>query len=179
MNQSGLTLLELVVTLAVLAIMLTIAIPGFTAIIHASRLSTATNDMVAALHLARSEAIKRNSRAVLCKSADGLACSASGGWDQGWVAFHDANNNAVLDADETPIRVQAALPNGLRLSGNSPVSRYISYAPTGSAKLLSGAFQAGTLTLCRESASSVEGRQIIISSTGRPRTKKVSLSACP
>ncbi len=179
MNQSGLTLLELVVTLAVLAIMLTIAIPGFTAIIHASRLSTATNDMVAALHLARSEAIKRNGRAVLCKSADGLACSASGGWDQGWMVFHDANNNAALDAGETSIRTQSALPNGLRLTGNSPVSHYISYAPTGATKQSSGALQMGTLTLCQESTSSVEGRQIIISRTGRPRTKKVSLSACP
>ena len=166
-------------TLAVLAILLTIAIPGFGAMIYSSRLSSTTNDMVAALYLVRSEAIKRNGRAVLCKSANGLTCSASGGWDQGWVAFYDANNNAALDAGETLIRMQAALPQCLRLTGNSPVSRYISYAPGGATRLLSGAFQAGTLTLCQESATSVEGRQIIISSTGRPRTKKVSLSACP
>lgn len=166
-------------TLAVLAILLTIAIPGFGAMIYSSRLSSTTNDMVAALYLVRSEAIKRNGRAVLCKSANGLICSASGGWDQGWVAFHDANNNAALDGGETLIRMQAALPQGLRLTGNSPISRYVSYTPGGATKLLSGAFQAGTFTLCQESATSVEGRQIIISSTGRPRTKKVSLSACP
>lgn len=179
MRQSGLTLLEMVVTLAVLAILLTIAIPSFSAVMYTSRLSSATNDLVAALHLVRSEAIKRNGRAVLCKSSNGLACSASGTWEQGWMVFHDANNNAAQDAGETLIRAQAALPEGLRLTGNSPVSRYISYTPSGTAKFISGAFQAGTLTLCQQSASRVEGRQIVISRTGRPRTQKVSLAACP
>lgn len=178
MKQSGTTLSELIVVLAVAAILLSIGIPGFASFSGNSRLAGATNALVSSLHLARSEAIKRNSRAVLCKSASGAACSASGDWQQGWIVFHDANNNAALDAGEAVVLTQPALPSGLLLTGNSPVSTYISYAPAGAARLISGAWQFGTLTLCQQKTLGQGGaRQIVISSTGRPRT--VRLASCP
>ena len=134
--------------------------------------------LVSSLHLARSEAIKRNARAAMCPSITGTSC-ADGGWHQGWVVFHDTNNNAELDAAELVILRQPSMPEGFRLTGNTPVSRYISYSPTGSARMISGAFQAGTLTVCRESPTQGEAKQIIISSTGRPRTVKAVLASCP
>jgi type IV fimbrial biogenesis protein FimT len=143
-----------------------------------SRLTTLANSFLSNLYLARSEAIKRNSRAVLCKSSDGLACSDSGGWHQGWILFHDANNNAALDASEAVILTQSALPPGFMLTGNMPVARYISYSAIGATELTSGAFQAGTLTLCSNSSSSGNARHIVISSTGRPRIQRASLSSC-
>lgn len=179
MRQSGTTLLELMVVLAVSAILLTVGIPSFAAFIDASRLTGATNALVSSLHLARSEAIKRNARAVMCPSVTGTSCAGSGGWHQGWIVFHDANNNAARDAAESVILRQPSMPEGFRLTGNTPVSRYISYSPTGSARMISGAFQAGTLTVCRESPAQSEARQIIISSTGRPRTVKKVLASCP
>lgn len=177
MNQSGVTLIELMVVLAVSAILLSIGIPSFASFIGSSRLASATNELVSSLHLARSEAIKRNSRAALCKSASGVACSSSGGWQQGWIVFHDANNNAALDAGEALILTRPALPSGLLLTGNGPVSNYISYAPSGAARLVSGAWQFGTLTLCQQSTGQGGARQIVISSTGRVRT--VRLASCP
>jgi type IV fimbrial biogenesis protein FimT len=165
--------------MAVMAILLTLAVPAFSEVMVSSRLTTLANSFLSNLYLARSEAIKRNSRAVLCKSSNGLACSDSGGWHQGWILFHDANNNAVLDASESVILTQPALPSGFLLTGNTPVAEYISYSSTGGAKLTSGAFQAGTLTLCSDSSSSVNARKIVISSTGRPRIQKLSLSSCP
>lgn len=179
MKQSGVTLLELMVVLAVSSILLGIGLPSFASLVHASRLSSATNEMVSSLHLARSEAIKRSSRVVMCTSATGTSCVASGGWDQGWVVFHDANNNAVLDAGETVILARKAFPAGFILTGNEPVMKYISYTPGGATKLISGAFQAGTLTFCNESEAPGAARQVIISSTGRPRTVKVVLASCP
>lgn len=179
MKHSGATLLELMVVLAVSAILLGIGIPSFAAFTSSSRLASATNELVSSLHLARSEAIKRNSRTVMCTSATGTACADSGGWHQGWLVFHDANNNAVLDAGETVILARQALPAGFSLTGNEHVSKYISYTPGGATKLISGAFQAGTLTLCNESGAPGAARQVIISSTGRPRTVKVVLASCP
>lgn len=177
MKQTGATLLELMVVLAVSAILLTVGIPGFAALVRTSNLTSATNLMVSSLHLTRSEAIKRNTRAVMCASATGTSCT-DGGWHNGWLVFHDANNNAELDAGESVILQQPATPVGFRLIGNAPVSRYISYSSTGAAKLVSGAFQAGTLTVCDASDPS-GARQVIVSSTGRPRTIKAVLASCP
>jgi type IV fimbrial biogenesis protein FimT len=179
MKQSGATLLELMVVLAVSAILLGIGIPSFAAFTSSSRLASATNELVSSLHLARSEAIKRNSRTVMCTSATGTACADSGGWHQGWLVFHDANNNAGLDAGETVFLARQALPAGFSLTGNQHVSKYISYTPGGATKLISGAFQAGTLILCNESGSLNSARKVVISSTGRPRTEKITLASCP
>jgi type IV fimbrial biogenesis protein FimT len=178
MKQSGATLLELMIVLAVSAILLTVGIPSFASLLRTSHLTSATNVLISSLHLTRSEAIKRNARAVMCPSVTGNSC-VDGGWNQGWVVFHDANNNTELDTTESVILRQSAMPEGFRLTGNKHVSRYISYSPAGSAKLVSGAFQAGTLTVCRASPEQTEARKIIISSTGRPRTVKVVLASCP
>ena len=179
MKQSGATLLELMVVLAVSAILLGIGIPGLTALSSSSRLVSATNELVSSLHLARSEAIKRNSRVVMCKSATGTSCAASGGWHQGWLVFHDPNNNAALDANETVILARPFFPGGINLNGNQWIARYISYTPSGATRMVSGVLQVGTLTVCNVSASSGTAREIIISSTGRPRTVKVVLASCP
>jgi type IV fimbrial biogenesis protein FimT len=179
MKNSGATLLELLVVLAIAAILLTIGIPSFASLAHSSRLSTATNELLASLHLARSEAIKRRGRTVLCPSATGAACAVSGGWHQGWVVFHDANNNAVLDTGETVILTRQTLPAGFSLTGNKWISKYISYTPGGATRTISGLLQVGTLTLCNESGTPGAARQVVISSTGRPRTVKVMLASCP
>jgi type IV fimbrial biogenesis protein FimT len=179
MKDGGATLLELMVVLAVSAILLTVGIPGFATLVQSTRLSGTTNALLSSLHLARSEAIKRNARAAMCPSITGTSCAGSGGWHQGWIVFHDANNNAARDAAESVILRQPAMPEGFLLTGNTSVSRYISYSPTGSARMISGAFQAGTLTACRESPARSDARQVIISSTGRPRTVKKVLASCP
>ena len=104
---------------------------------------------MASLHLARNEAIKRNGRVVLCKTTDGIHCAASGGWEQGWIVFHDVNNNSLREESEQIIQHQIALSGSLRMTGNTPVARYVSYGPMGGTQLVGGAFQAGTLTLCQ------------------------------
>ena len=179
MKQSGVTLLELMVVLAIAAILLLAGIPSFASLINSTRLSTATNEMISSLHLTRSEAIKRNSRAVMCTSATGTSCAVSGGWHQGWLVFHDANNNAKLDLGETVVLTRQALPAGLWATSTGTTARYVSYAPSGGTKQVSGAWQGGTLTLCNESGSLNSARKVIISSTGRPRTEKTTLASCP
>jgi type IV fimbrial biogenesis protein FimT len=179
MKQIGATLAELMVVLAIAAILAGLAIPGFASLVHSSRLSAATTELLVSLHLARSEAIKRNSRTVVCISADGSTCATVGGWQQGWLIFHDANNNSALDPGEAVIHVRQALPDSIRLTGNSTVSKYISYAPSGGTKSVTGAFQAGTLTVCNVADASGAARRVVISSTGRPRVARVTLASCP
>jgi type IV fimbrial biogenesis protein FimT len=174
----GFTLTELLVVMAIVAVLATVGMPSMAAIIGSIRLSSASNVFLSNLHLARSEAIKRNSRVVLCKSADGISCAGTGGWEQGWIVFHDANNNSSLDSGEAVIERARPLAGDLRFTGNFSVARYVSFVSTGATKLVSGSFQAGTLTLCRQSATGGEARQIIVNAVGRPRTQKVVVDTC-
>jgi type IV fimbrial biogenesis protein FimT len=147
-------------------------------VVNSIRLTSASNNFLSHMYLARSEAIKRNARVALCKSADGATCASSGGWEQGWVVFHDTNNNGLLDAGEPVIARQQALPAALRLTGNQNVAKYVSFEPSGATRTVGGAFQAGTLTLCRQSVASNEARQIILNAVGRPRVQRLEIASC-
>jgi type IV fimbrial biogenesis protein FimT len=85
-RQKGFTLLELMFTIAVAAIVLSFGVPGFMSFIQNNRAVTHTNDLVTALNLGRSEATRRGSTVILCSSSDGASCSGSNDWSDGWVA---------------------------------------------------------------------------------------------
>ena len=173
----GFTLVELLMVLCVAGVLLTFAVPSFSRIMSSSKLTAASNALLSSMYLARSEAIKRNGRVALCKTVDGNSCTAGGGWEQGWIVFRDTNNNGHRDSDESVIEWTQPL-QAMRVTGNAPVSKYVSYVPTGRTRLIGGGFQAGTLTVCTRPGTSDEARQIILSSVGRPRIQKVSASEC-
>ena len=177
-TEMGFTLIESMVVLAVMTTLLGLAAPTMSEEMGASKLTHTSNSFLSNLYLARSEAIKRNARVVLCKSASGLSCATDGGWEQGWIVFHDANNNAALDTGEAILLKEHALPSDFRLTGNDHVDDYISYNAMGATRLSSGALQMGTLVLCRTSTSAGAARQIIVSSTGRPRIQRATASSC-
>ncbi len=176
---AGFTLIELMVVVALVAVLQSLAAPALMSLANSMRLTTATNLLFSSLLLARSEAIKRNSRAVVCKSATGSACITTGGWEQGWIVFHDANNNAALDSGEAILSREQTVSPPIRLTGNSPVASYVSYTAMGTSNYPSGAFQTGTFTICPESSTSVAAREIKISISGRPRTLKSTVNQCP
>lgn len=176
--QAGFTLIEVLMTAAIAAILVTVATPAMTSTIRSVQLTSATNDLFGSLLMARSEAVKRNSRVVLCKSANGMGCTSSGSWEQGWIVFQDINNDGKHDSGEVILQHGQPLSNDLRVTGNLNVARYVSYAPSGATKLVGGGFQAGTLTLCRHSVESSEARQIILAAGGRPRVQKARIDIC-
>ena len=175
---SGFTLVELIVVVAVAAVLAALAVPSWRALSEKLQVTGVSNAFVSSLHLARSEAIKRQDRVALCKSADGVFCAPAGGWDQGWIIFHDRNNNGQREEAEQVLRRQQALPQALRLSGNLTVAHYVSFVPTGATKLVGGGFQAGTLTVCWESGRTAEARQIILNAAGRPRVRAFTAATC-
>ena len=175
---AGFTLSELLVVLSIVGLLQTLAVPAMRSVVDSIRLSMATQTFLSYLHQTRGEAIKRNARVVLCKSDTGSRCVRTGGWEQGWIIFHDVNNNAVVDTGETVVQREPPLGKALRLTGNIQIESYISFTPSGNTSTTSGAFQAGTLTVCRESADRTQARQIVISSGGRIRTQKLDLDRC-
>lgn len=98
---SGFTLIELMVTLAVAAVLMAIAIPSFTSIINSSRLTSTANELVSSLQLARSEALRRNTRVRVCRSVNGTSCAAAGNWDR-WITIVVSNNEVLRDASIKP-----------------------------------------------------------------------------
>ncbi len=164
-TETGVTLIELLVTLAVLAVLLGVGIPSLAGLIRDSRLTTSINSIHAALFYARSESIKRGRRVTICTSANQVACAAGIGWHSGWIVFDDPNGNGVRDAGETVLRVGDALPPPIAITGNTPVRNYVSYVPSGTTRAVGGALQMGTITACDGGSA----RQIVISASGRPR----------
>ena len=113
-HQSGFTLIELVVTISVAAILMALAVPSFRSTIQNNRVTGQANEFVTSLTLARSEAIKRGRNATVCISSDGTSCTGSN-WAGGWLVWVDSNGDGVLGAGET-VRVHEALPNGSTLT---------------------------------------------------------------
>ncbi len=97
----GFTLIELMVTIAVAAILATIAFPSFTTTIRNNRVATANNEVLAMVNLARSEAIRSGQGGVVCGSSTGASCD--GAWAQGIAAVSDPNGDGS-PADGTVLR---------------------------------------------------------------------------
>jgi type IV fimbrial biogenesis protein FimT len=165
--------------LAVLGVLAGMAVPSFQSLAGSVRVSSASNDLLADLLLARSEAIKRHARVVVCKSSDGQACASSGNWQQGWIVFADADGNGLRSAAEPVLQRQPGGPTALRISGNASLASYVAYVASGSTRLTNGGFQAGTLTVCQASGRPTPARLIVINATGRPRVQKVVVDSCP
>lgn len=178
-GDSGASLVELVAVAAIVALAAGLSAPSLHALIASVRVSAAANDLLADLLLARSEAIKRNTRVVLCKSSDGQVCAAAGGWQQGWIVFVDLDGNGMRATGEPLVVRQNARAASLRLTGNANVASYVGYVGTGSTRLTSGGFQAGTLSVCQASMQATSARQIVINATGRPRVQKAVMDNCP
>lgn len=101
-EMAGFTLVELVIAVAIVAILAALALPSFQSSLRSNRAATATNEMLASLSLARSEAIRNNRGASICASADGAVCS--GDWNDGWLVWADTNRDNDVNAGETVIR---------------------------------------------------------------------------
>lgn len=145
-KPSGFTLIELMVALAVAAIVIGMAVPSFQSVVNTNKLAGAVNEMVASLQLARMEAIRHNRRAAVCSSAnanDGVDATCASADVDGWITFVDANGDGDFDkAGDTLLRVsQLQTPVVLTASGaigNSVVFRSDGLARASATDLLDG-----------------------------------------
>lgn len=167
-RQSGFTLIELMVTIAVLAVLLGLALPSFQGSLRSNRVATATNDMLASLALARSEAIRSTRGGGVCASNDGATCG--GTWGDGWLVWADANGSGTLDGGETVLRYSRGNPS---LAATGPNGSPVAFDARGRRR--AGGDQ--TLTLKpSECGGQPLQRTLTINATGQVRTAKGSCS---
>jgi type IV fimbrial biogenesis protein FimT len=110
-SAAGFTLLELLITMAVAVILLTIAIPSFRYVTNANRISAEVNGLVGDLQFARAEAVKEGRYVSVCASSDKQTCSGSTAWESGWIVFVNASNSSAVTtgvAESPVLRVQSA-----------------------------------------------------------------------
>jgi type IV fimbrial biogenesis protein FimT len=160
-RQHGMTLIELIVVLTLVAILAGIGAPAMSNLLRNSERQAAVTDYWHAIFLARSEAIKRNSVVVLCKSSDGQQCNNSAdNWNGGWLVFdnQDHDEPATVDNGEPILRVYNKTP-GMRIRSNRKTFAFRPFAQGG---------VTGTIVFC-DSRGDSSARAIIISHTGRPR----------
>lgn len=158
-SQAAFTLVEVMVALAILAVLAAIAVPGYDSMVLSSRLRTLTTDFSASAQLARSEAMKRNSPVTLCASSNGSTCDASAGWEQGWV----------IRTGTAVIRRYPAATTGYLLSSTV---RELTFQPSGFGST------PATLTICRAAPLGSQERSLNLSVTGRITLTRTQSGSC-
>jgi len=163
-SARGFTLVELMISITILAILLGMAVPAFNDAVLGGKLSAFSTNLVASTQLARSEAIKRNQTVRMCASSDGTSCGvSSGGWEAGWI---------VLLADNSVLQRQEALTSEFRLSqtgGNATLD----FPPS-----VIGATTA-TFTVCRATPVGKQNRVVTVTASGSTRVVTNTVTTCP
>lgn len=182
--QNGFTLLELMVTILIIAIVTTLAVPAMSDLVKNNRLTSAVNDLIASTTLARSEAIKRRAPVTVCISDNPLAaapvCDANAGgqWETGWVVFSDTDGDAVIDAAETLLQQHAPLDASIEIRTDPAFATYVSFSSSGQTRSIAPGLAPpnGDLVFCDDRGITDTGdgtstaRAITLFRTGRPQS---------
>lgn len=161
-RAGGFTLMELLVTITIVALLFAIGVPTFRNASLGSRLSASANDLLASVQLARSEAIKRNVAVTVCPTSDGTICDDTVDWDQGWV----------VRAAGTVIQRQEALDDGYRMTQAGGTAQ-LDFQPIGIGS------SAATVTVCRETPLGSQERVLSLSAAGSASIAITTNGVCP
>lgn len=164
---SGFTLIELLVTLVLLTLIATIAMPSLAEVIRSNQLTAQTNSLVTALHVARSEAVKRRVQVSVCKrklktAPEAPEKCADSAWRDGWLVFTGSATPGTTISADALLRVQEPLAAGYTLRSDG-FEHILSFDPSGR----TSDDKAGSFRVCDKEQSTNRGRRVDVSRTGR------------
>ena len=163
----GFTLVEVLVVLSITAIILGAATPSFMNIVANNRVASASSELVIALNLAKSEAVRSGMTTVLCTSQTGNQCNDAASWSDGLVLFQDNDNNGSVSNNERVIKVIPASDNNLEFAYGTANINNINFSPNGQINL-NGRF------CFKNSYEEENSRAVVITQVGRIRTEKIT-----
>ena len=173
----GFTLIELVVTMAVAAILVAIAVPNMRTFIQNGRLNTQVNDLIGDISLARSEAIKRRTNVGICMSTNGITCAGGGDWRDGRAIFVDVDNNDTWNAGDQILRFREGLSSAAdTLITNPELLVPVIFSPNGASSVPLGG-PVGTFTFCDDRGAS-KGKQVSLNPMGQVSVSTNPPGAC-
>ena len=179
------TLIELLTGLLVLAIVLGIGVPAFQNIVANNKMAAAINELVASIHLARSEAVKRRSNITLCASTDGAGCDPAADLRDGWIVFVDglspAAPNGTIDGDDQVLLRRTGIPATITTFDVDPgvTLQYVAFGPDGFSRPIAGLTPITNILLCDDRGDKntgggvAAGRHLFISPAGRPQVYRL------
>jgi len=166
-THSGFTLVELMVTVAVVAILAAVATPSLQGLVNSNRLRAGANETIAVLQSARFEAIKANRRTVACMSANPNAaapvCGAAGA--EGWIVFQDADRNGQYSATERLIR-RATVTGKVQLLGSAAFGSGVTFNADGMARDVGGSLLNAVVGVCLPTTQPQENESDVSISSG-------------
>jgi len=169
-RTAGFTLTELMVTLTVASILMMVAAPSFREFLQSNRMSTQVNLFISSLNIAKSEGVKGGARVTMCKSSNLIACTTSGGWEQGWLLWTDKDKDGVIDENEI-LQTKGPAGGDLTIRGNYFVKDKIIFTSSGNLETMNN----GTVIFCDSRIKVFDNdkdkaRSVILSMPGRIRT---------
>lgn len=170
-RMCGFTLIEVMTSISIAMLLLTSGIPAMQSLVQRNLHTTHINTFVGHLHYSRSEAIKRGTSVVMCRSTDERHCSQTAGWHTGWIVFADKNNNREVDGQETLLRIAQGWEDGISVT--SGLRRRVVYQPNGFSPGTNG-----TYVFCNPAYPQL-ARAVILSNTGRPRLSETRPDGSP
>jgi type IV fimbrial biogenesis protein FimT len=171
---SGFTLIELMTTLSIVAILAAIAVPSFQYVTNANRMASEVNGLLGDMQFARGEAIKEGQIVSICSSTDAATCAGSASWNTGWIVFTDLNGNGVWNAGEPVWRVQKPFKGKDTFNADN-ATKYVSFNREGFAP---GA-NVLTITLHDSTSDPKWTRCLKISTVGMLTTTRYSTATTP
>lgn len=154
-RHSGFTLVELMITIAVAAVLLIVAIPSFQSVINSSRLTSAANEMVAAVQTARADAIRYNKRTEVCLSNNANTaaptCAANNATDtKGWLVFVDADKSGAYNSSTDTLLRVATVHGAVSILGSNALSGKVKvlFRSDGLARDSTGGVLTGVVQMC-------------------------------
>ncbi len=174
----GFTLVELMFGILMIAVLMALAVPSFRQYTASTRTSATSNNLAAALAVARSEALLRSTPVSVCGSNDQKTCIATPGtnWTSGWIAFTDASGTAgKLDGTDIVIQAWPAAGGNVTVTATN---RYVQYNARGMSNTFNsgGSLTAVTLTSAGAGCTGNRKSQIVVTQGGSPQQSYV---ACP
>lgn len=167
-RAKGFTLIELTAILAISAVFLFLAIPGYNRLVANSKLVATTNHLSATLQYARMEAVRRGISVSVCSAGNAsfTACGTNNQWQEGWIVFTDEHHTNTIDSLNDLLKIAGALPQEVLVSSNSAIITY-----NGSGFLSSGA---ASITVSTSGCTGNHARRVTVSSSGRVSIDRVA-----